>query len=141
MTTPTSTAGIVRLLLLVVVWLALSCSVASCGDAVEIAEGSCVYEVELEPACFELSLFNGLSVELTDSNHLIRGFELLESGELRGEVVQAGTVGVRLLYRFRAPGVVVNDVYFEEIPSDFDDACTGEKNTLVVDCSALPLDE
>ena len=113
----------------------------SCGADEPVPEGRCVYEVALEQGCLDIPLFKSLTMEVTDSAGLFRGFELSEN-ELRWEdTVSQGTVAVNMIYHFYSPGVLVEDERYVEIPSEFDDACSLVKNTLVVDCSALPLTE
>ena len=113
----------------------------SCGADESVPEGRCIYEVALEQGCLDIPLFKSLTMEVTDSAGLFRGFELSEN-ELRWEdSVSQGTVAVNMVYRFYSPGVLVEDERYVEIPSEFDDACSLVKNTLVVDCSALPLAE
>ncbi len=113
----------------------------SCGADEAVPEGRCLYEVALEQGCLDIPLFKSLTLEVTDSAGLFRGFELSENQPLWEDTVSQGVVTVNMMYRFYSPGVLVEEARYLEIPSEFDDACSLAKNTLVVDCSALPLSE
>ena len=95
-----------------------------CGDSGELPTGQCHYEVVLEDACFTISLFDQLSVQVTSEDYLVRGFSLDETQTSWSDTVQAGVVQVALTYRFRTPGVAVEGVQYEVIPSEFEDTCS-----------------
>ena len=119
----------------------LASLLVSCGADEAASEGRCLYEVALEQGCLDIALFKSLTMEVTDSAGLFRGFELSENQPRWEDTVSQGAVVVNMVYRFYSPGVLVEEERYVEIPSEFDDACSLVKNTLVVDCSALPLSE
>ena len=120
---------------------ALASQLLSCGGDEIPPEGHCFYEVRLEPACFDVTLFKSLKMKIQDEAGLVRGFELSEGQTSWIDAVQVGSVGVNMLYQFYSPGALVGEERYLEIPSIFEDACAGEQNTLVVDCSALPISD
>ena len=118
--------------------LGFSLSAAACGGGV--GQGTCLYQVELDEACYAKIPFRGLDVQVSDSAHLYRGFHLNQDNQSWSEFVAQGDVEVTLHYCFLSPGWQIEDQYFLEIPSSFPDSCQDTKTILRVDCAALPGD-
>ena len=107
-----------------------------CGEPAE--EGTCLYQVELDEACYAKIPFRGIDVQVSDSAHLYRGFYLNRDMATWSDYVVQGDVEVTLDYCFLSPGWEIEGQYFLEVPSSFTDTCQGSKTILRVDCAALP---
>ena len=128
----------VRFVCFIVGAVGFTCSTSACGDGV--GEGVCLYQVELDEACYAKALFRGLDVQVSDSSHLYRGFHLNQDNKSWSDFVAQGDVEVTLHYCFLSPGWQIEDQSFLEIPSSFADSCQDTKTILRVDCAALPGD-